>query len=575
LAKEQLYGEGFRVVLHGHKHVALIQEETVHLPGREDVDRMIVVSAPTMFDAGDRGFYVIDVAVCAESGEARMLITYYGFGGFKPKASEPVLLTIPPRKLSAARRIRIAEYINVHGDSRTDLSIHELPVPSKDHSTDAMGWTRDNATWVRHVPRAVDVPNATTPRPAVAAMCDGVTVDVVEGEDNQQGARTWGLRITADTTTTSASILERTRTAGSYAVSEAHQDRIFGSPLILPDMPIGCETVVHVVRDPAEVLEFSIHLPFAVDNDLKVEVRAYTEEPPDAELKRAAYLEPFAQVRVERYMPARRIRVWIDRPLMGVGYAVIWKLPLDDPSTLIRRGDPGDYQTAIHQADMLRASVLRAREDPQWRDRLYALLAPRIESLLRRLHAKGLVADLGAIEWALFAPDQPLPVAAQRGIRRTRPVLLPVVGTYGPSDPRWTEAKWPAGFGAIGRSYALNAVGRYMGPQSAYYRVKVEDPWNAMEVEAYHKVTGLQEHSVLFTVNALHPKRQEADVNWATLAIGAYGSDERFTLDVNLEDAGIASAGSGVSTEDSAHVVLTQELIGFGEDLWQAMSSHS
>lgn len=565
-AKDELHRAGFRVVLHGHKHKAVVQEERVRVPGHPEAARMAIISAPTLLDTtGALGFYVIETAVAPLCGEARLLVTHYDFADFRPRATEPpILIVVPPRSRGAAKRVRVVEFIGVDGDGRTDFSIHDLPVPRRGAS-ETLGWTWEQGQWVRIVPRAVDVPTAHTTDPSVAPLCAGVTASAAMEHDNHRGARSWNLRVAADPSVTRyASVMERTVTAHCYAVSEVHQQRIYGSPDVLPQLPSGWETLVHVMRQPAEMLEFSIHLPFAVPYDLPVRVRTYTETP-DGSLATAEGLEEFSLIRVEKVLAAKRIRVWVEHPLMGVAYSVEWKLPIDHPDLVAReRVDGQKYSYAVLQAERLRLALVQARETPAGRELVRQMVRRQLEPLFERLREAGAVEPEEELEWALYVPNQPLPTPGtlQTSGPVPRPELVPVAANYEAGDPRW-DATWKAGMGVVGRAYALNQTVRYVGPTSVHFRPRRQDPWNSAEVPVYQPLDGHAPHSALWAVNVLHPTRKQGDVNWAALSVGTSRRDALFTLDVLLP-----TPEDGEGTSRPAHILLSDALVRLAREVW-------
>jgi 3',5'-cyclic AMP phosphodiesterase CpdA len=557
-AKQSLYEAGMRLFLHGHKHVEVAQRESVYKSSFREPRILAVVGATSLFgrDNSTPGFNIIEYAVSPQCGGAWMLITPHSFAENYPHPEPPVRIAIPARVRSAARTVRVVDRISDLGDSRTDIYWHEVPVPSLDK--EPMGWSRDGGRALRVFERKFRSPDCHIEGPLVESLVDGVTATTTEVQCAADGTHSWNITVTARPDVHRASFIERTFRAGAYAVSVNHQRRLWKGDVALPGLPSGYEYLVYLLRDPAERLELFIRLPFRTSEDLSVELRTYRRNE-NGSLEPAPEFQKFSDCLVEKALFAKRIRVAITKPVTGIGYAVVWRLPSVGPSEARLNPDEKARLTeAERQAEGLREAMVTLSEGDRKIEqaRLKTHLAPvfaAIQSACPEVNEED-------IEWALFVPNRrifPLEAATTPG---SSAQLTPQLGSFPAGSAHWTQM-WKPGMGIAGRTYAIGKGTLYRAD-----RGKTEVGWEDTEVDVYIRLPGQDRHTVLYGIPLLHPTRKEGDVVWGCLCIGTYKRFSRLSLD---------AMPSGGTEADLPSVVLYNQLIKFSTAFWEAASGRA
>jgi hypothetical protein len=313
-----------------------------------------------------------------------------------------------------------------------------------------------------------------------------------------------------NTSLEAVSFVERVFTYGSFAVSKSHQRRVCGLPTVCPGVEKGWEGIIQLLREPAQRLEISILLPFSLNRDYSVELEVYTLD--QGAFVPAPRLRMFSPYRIETNFKAKRIFVTIDEPLVGVGYAVKWELPENDPAL----GEFGvadrDYQQAIEWAMRFQSKVLRM--DEMDHPIIGKALAELIDGHLADLMGVGAAVPEDELEWALFVPERKGDkVITEEG----RPLLSPAFANFASTETRWMS--WPAGFGVAGRAFALNTEVEAIRPGSSRYSAPEGNEWIEPPMPVYEQKDGSLDHSVLYGLPVRVPGRRH-EVVWAVLCVG-------------------------------------------------------
>lgn len=536
-AKTALHRAGFRIVLHGHKHMALVHEEHVHLVAESASEAFLVIGARN-FANGEGGFNIIEYAVSPGSGEARVRVEPYRVGQYVPSGSHSHCFTIASPRLARAAVIRIQETITAVGDSCTDIAFTDIPVPTRDREEG--GWTKEGGGWVRHFARMERVDHARASRPNVLSLVQGVTAESVDlPVGHADATRAFNIRVSveADRHVTHASFVQRTWTNSAYAVSRLHQQRLWGTD-------DRWERLVHYVRDPADRLEFHVTLPFALAGTEDIRVATYVKGDRGVRRRHDAMLR-FCSRSVHYNRFTRTVTVTIERPLVGVGYAVEWKLPEGEMS-----GRNGARKLRFYEHDRQEAawvgSQLR-RTAHNSRCSYRAHLSRGIEAIIEGLYPANAARRSDEIEWSLFVPIQS--VAGD-----THPSLWTLYASYPDTDPRWIP-EWPVRYGVVGRAYALNSTIRG-GTRFSLSSVRPEGAgWAKPDVDVYVPRPGTgRPHSVLYALPIPSPRRPQADLTWAVLCLGTRQPSPALNLDVNV---GLSKVMPGPRKLDGAAAVVS------------------
>lgn len=530
-AKDKLSRKGFRVFLHGHKHMAVAQQEAVFPANRTPTEGVLVLGAAPFLGAGgdERGFNVIEYVVSPASGEARVRLHPHTFVQSTPRALDPRLFYIPPRNLAPAAVLRITERISAIGDSRADYEYLQIPVPAGQEAWG--GWRLENDRWIRDFDRAevsdLDVaykPLARGFQEAVHARAD---IDrIYMGKAN----RTYKVRVEVERNpdVTEASFVERLFTHGAYAVSRSHQRRVSGDGSVVPDSKPGWEGVMHTMADPARRLEFCICMPFPLEHDYPVQVHTYRCGE-GGEWESDPFLLRFSPQHVSKNFAAKRLCVSIDYPLVGVRYVVRWKLPEDDPSVGEGASADENYGQDLGWAERFRCTMLAHRGQPG--SAVGRKLREVIEEQIDLLIGASTGVTREEIEWEFFVPDRDVRPYGfdDGGAPLKRPSLVPVFASY-PPDARWISRL--AGEGVVGRAYALNKQFEVVGPRSARYSVRKRNEWIDPHIEVYQPLKGFTDHAVLYGLPVHVPGRGQSDILWGVFCIGSRREPSRLDLGV-------------------------------------------
>ncbi|MGQ0646394.1 MAG: metallophosphoesterase family protein, partial [Gemmatimonadaceae bacterium] len=338
-AKSALVEAGFGLFLHGHKHTAYVQEESGRSPGDDERGNSAVVLGAASLTQPPRGSSAginrLEYAANTKCGGGNVLVHAYNLVDFKPiKATvEPWRVSVPTPAVGVARLVRLNERIDVFGDSRTDVTFYDIPVPSDRRGAGL--WETKAGKWVRTFERLVQVPGMLTGAPLVKALPQNHDVEANAlrvSDTTDDGGRSWHVQVRAAPDAGSVSFTERTWSLNGYALSVDQQREVFAAPRGNDDF-YGWENLAHCVREPVEELEFFIRYPYEM-NPAACEVRVETSVEESGALAsvspRDVYrddLLQFSRVRVEQMQFMRRLRVVIARPILGVTYWVLWKLP--------------------------------------------------------------------------------------------------------------------------------------------------------------------------------------------------------------------------------------------------------
>jgi hypothetical protein len=563
-AKRRLASAGFQVFFHGHKHIHVVHEERVHSADRRDPETLLIVgSSPLLDSQGSPGFNRVRFAVSRGCGDARILVQPYTLEGGVPTPRRPAgRFAVRSRVRAPAALIRVAEQINVHGDSRTRIEFHEIPLPAGD--TPEGGWEKDGDQWIRVFGRLIQVPFRQASMPRLFGLTPHTHPHLrgVDG-DAEAGTRRFRIHVAAPFRAgqTDASFCELSVTNTTYGVSLDHQRRLWGRPEGIPGLETGWESLSYVVRDPADRLEITIDMPFATEGGYRARVRTYVEETPQGPLKSEPELLDFCRFHLKENSEAARLEVSVEKPQVGVVYSLEWKLPKEHPFlTSLGRGESRKrYFDALRVADRLRDTALRRG---YLGDRsLEELAAEHANELLAVLREAG-AAGGGDLEWCIFVPQQKLwQSASGESGDVPHPVLVPVFASFSPGDPRW-DVSWRAGYGMAGRAYATNSVVRYV-------REERDSPEPATSwgddliAETYAVLDGLPEHEVLYAIPVRHPTRVEGDVVWGVLCLGTYGSPEELSLDGTIEWSRLGVEGGA----GDAAIGVAGSMMAFGQKL--------
>jgi hypothetical protein len=356
------------------------------------------------------------------------------------------------------------------------------------------------------------------------------------------------------------SFIERSLTPTAYAVSKAHQRRIWGSPQLLPLKP-GFESIALVVREPCERIEFFIRLPSRVSSDLEVKVGTYTERASDGRLDEAPHFHRFSSVHIDKALFAKRIRVSVSDPLVGVAYAVIWALPHDAVLDALSTPDGGQYLKSVAEAERLRKALEAFRDDhSHWVHKLFLDVVARYR---HELIAAGGANERDELEVALFVPTSPLWTSESTWEHVTaRPVLVPACATFPPGHQYWMQS-WNAGEALAGRAFAINQITRYFSPNSVRYQ-EPPDSWAVGEAPTYIP-SGDREHSVLYSLPLRHPRR--ADVVLGAVSVGTYRTYSDLSLEVRMPESGLEP-----QQYRTADIILAERINGFMEQFWKLVA---
>jgi 3',5'-cyclic AMP phosphodiesterase CpdA len=545
-AKVRLHEAGFRMFLHGHKHVGVGQHQRIQRVGSTDaIDTIVIGAAPMLPHGAPPGFHVIDYAVARDGGEARVAVQPMTLNAnLEPSRSgDAWVMSLPARGSAPSQLIRMDEHITEYGDSRTDLFFSGIPVPPpppihrRVPVTDTGGWTRQGSAWTRTFLRLVEAPGSQTRRPDIKGL-NGVLAEPTSVSDlsDREGIRNWSIKLTVPDTLRGdggspgeerrVSFIERTVTTNAYSISESHQRRIWGTPHALIDLQPGWEGVSHVVRTATERLDVRLFLPLPGDEPSEVTVEPYVEvqDGQTRHIRQAPEFAVFTRPRIDRAPFLGQVHISIPHPLSGVAYTIKWKLPASDPWTPAPevRATPA-YRTVVGDADTLRRRLVEAKAGAP-RKALLRVFSSLFEEWARTLQQFGAADAQDELEWTLFTPTTPLgenPVADGPRSDVTdavgTPVLVPVVASFRPSDPRWRRT-WLPGSGLAGRSYAINEVLTYLGPASGRYEATSPDPWQAQRVEIYEHQLDWDRHSVLYALPVRVPF--PADMKLSPLVVG-------------------------------------------------------
>lgn len=507
-AQEKLQRAGFGVFLHGHRHQGLGRIERTY-DERARRRHAVTLGAPRFGEGpGESGLQVIDYAMSPRTGEARLIVRPYAITSSGMEAQPSYCLSVPARGRSSARLVKILERIEPSADSRTDVAYFDVPVRVRGTKDVAPGWQCEQGdALVRRFPRLVQTPGAPTGAARVLALddhCSAKTTREQVLEDD--GVRHWSTEVTVrNATVESVSFLERTWSNTAYALTREHLRRIWGgrsSPLPDLDSSEPYENIRHVLRDPADSLEFFVRFPFALENNPRIDVRTYVEEIDAAapgvlrDVPAPEFLE-FSRIRIERMLFIKRLRVVIEHPITGVEYALVWWLPTERQAG--QRSLEGDARQIIEDAETLRKNLITfvGRERmPRFRKPIRDFLIKKVVKEAARL-GNETAEDL---EWALFVPSTPLTDVTSEGKEgMTRPELVAVLASF-ERDDETMSIRWKAGVGLAGRAYANGTTEMYSSAASP-----PRDPWHTPNVETYVKKGRRSYHRYL----AAFPIRRE------------------------------------------------------------------
>jgi hypothetical protein len=347
--------------------------------------------------------------------------------------------------------------------------------------------------------------------------------------------------VSAAQSATNVSFTERTWSLNGYALSEEQQREVFAPPRG-DEERFGWENLAHCVREPAEQLEFFIRYPFEM-NPAESEIRIETsvEEHSGTMLTSPRDVTgpdvlDFSRVRVERMQFMKRLRVVIDRPILGVTYWVSWKLPRAKsvPEKLryharskSQEGDLSKLRSILLGAG---AETLKARNLGQTRIRDFVLpvLADHCPSP-------------EALELALFLPVNGRKDDADTG-GQALPMLAPIAATFPAGAEEWTK-RWSACRGVAGRAFATGRPAYYIGArhQEPPAGIAAGD-WQTPNISCYEAYAG-KEHSALFGIPVCFDSSQAIQ---AVLCVGSYRQGETLRLLWDSADGGAA----GVARSD-------------------------
>lgn len=506
-AKEILARAGFRLFLHGHKHVSVAVEQTVHRPGYSP-QHVVLAGAPAFAEEG--GFHVIDYAVSPETGEARISVRRFRNESARPVlVGSPLCFAISPRERSAVRCIRVVERINEHGDTRTDVTFSELttPVEPPEPAVEAFGWHSAEGAWERRFRRELSADGSWVGDIVARSLTSNAEVEFERDVGDTGEYRCGFIRVRAGGGVTT-SFMERSWSSNVYGVTVGHQLRVGAKSEMLPDLRRGEEALVYMMRDPADLLELFIRVPVPYALSARVSVRTYVEKSRTALVLNARLLD-FSAYHVEDATFAKRLRISIRKPLVGVAYAVVWPLPHEPQKLILRPGDVESFTQALAEAEELRERLLRMRDDAELQsqfEKTYAKLA----TILAEHQA--IIGD-GALECGVYVPDESLVRSPDAVVDRAK--LVSLCATFKSTKNLW-EKTWPVGHGVAGRSFALNQVVRYRLP-IAPIDESVPDQWTSNGVPIYVPFGG-PAHTTLYATPLTHPKR--SDVLFGVVTIG-------------------------------------------------------
>ncbi|HYH82498.1 MAG TPA: metallophosphoesterase [Longimicrobium sp.] len=561
-AKRQLFRKGFRVFMHGHKHIPVTVRESWYL-GQEDLaEEVLVVGGGAFGSTGDTWFTVIRYAVSPLTGEARLRVEAHSYAGYAPRRVGSRLFTVPPRNRSPIGLIRVTERINANGDSRLDYEFCDVPV--SEGGRPCPGWKREKGVLVREFERVQAADDDVASPPLVAPLTDNAAI-VVVGLDQKMlrvSNRAYRIRVAviadSDAPAQSVSFMERSFVNGTYAVSKYHQRAVAGVPRAVQPLPYGWEGLLHIMREPADRLDMAVHLPFP-SGSTRVELVSVVERD-GGELDLAPQLEAFSDPRVERNVNARCIRASVSHPIVGVGYLLRWELPEFTPTVSLGQMDEG-FLDALDVAEEIRKTLLLERDAP---DSVTAEFRRVMDALFAQLVEADGLSNADQPEWAVFVPQTPIiSRVPDEGMDEVpAPTLRPAMANFSADDPRW-KASLRAGKGIVGRAYALNAQVRYFGPESGKRRRRPANQWLDPELPIYVPVAGSLTHSVLYAL-PLHVPGRAPDVVWGVLCIGTAHKWPKLNLDVPVEPSETAPgprASNGSLAVMSGVGVFTRKLL--------------
>lgn len=551
-AKNALIQAGFGLFSHGHKHTSYVNDEGIYVPGITDHSpRCVVLGAASLTQAprgSSTGINRIDFATSTRFGGANLLMSAYNLNDFRPTLAtpNPWLLHVPSHLVGTARQAKVLERIDAAGDSRTDISYFGIALP-REKKLPAL-WSFRSNRWTRTFDRFIQVQGMFTGSPQVRELPQKYQVSAKAVDISQtsaDGGRSWQIEVTAAADAESVSFTERTWSLNGYALSTEHQLAIFPPPRGKKEL-LGYEMLAHTVRDPVEELEFFIRFPYAIspsECEVRIDVtvdraasspnQSPIDEEPTEDLLR------FSHFQIEQLQFIKRLRVTIQRPLVGVTYWVVWKLPPSEKLPVELRF------SVLNEEDNRQLEALRKR----------FLQANNARPDLRLKPSKLLVSLLmPVIEGALIAPkDSELAIYIPVRNRNERAVPIDGVGfiprlavltaTYPKGSALW-EKEWSACRGVAGRAFSTGKLAWHFGSGHKHQpAMGTPDDWQLPNVSSYEPY-GDRDHSILFGVPILSA---HSGAVRAVLCIGSYSNRETFTLladAVNPENAFVSQMSS-------------------------------
>ncbi|MGQ0650409.1 MAG: hypothetical protein ACT4P7_22955, partial [Gemmatimonadaceae bacterium] len=235
----------------------------------------------------------------------------------------------------------------------------------------------------------------------------------------------------------------------------------------------------------------------------------------------------FSRVRVEQMQFMRRLRVVIARPILGVTYWVLWKLPRSEELPVRMRYEARN-RNQNSDLEKLRAKFLGS--DPE------CAKARRSASKLFADNVRAVLAEYcpspDELDLSLYIPVQGAPGDRDTG-GQSLPMLAPIAATYAANSSDWNK-RWSASRGVAGRAFATGTLAWHIGREHQFRPQPVaDDNWQKSNVSCYELYSSV-EHSALFGL-PIHFDSSSAVLG--VLCVGSYRKAETLSLVDEMPDS--------------------------------------
>jgi hypothetical protein len=309
-----------------------------------------------------------------------------------------------------------------------------------------------------------------------------------------------------------------------------------------------------------------VRFPTAAPTADEIEIRTYVEGANKSN-EPAKSLRDLSGYSVDAWPEAGQLRATIENPLHGVGYGLLWKLPVTDPGLPDDQGR-GEIGDAIDDAETLRTRLLEIRKsEERWTELLNTIVDPFRNSLFDLLRRSSVDFDAAQVELVISLPSLPhLAILDYKGrLERQENMGLPTLrafwANFDDSDPRF-GLELPVPRSVSGRAYASNQIAEHLSPQLARAKAKHGEGLEPYWTPADPAGKPMQRHSILYAVPIRHWSVET--VVMGSLSVGSF--DLGSSLDLLRNDP--AQTEKTLAAESAMYLVQL-----LGRNLWEFTNS--